>query len=162
LIDVLTVIAPILSAVAGGLIGFLSARAMWRAQERQRLRNVATGFLLEISALEKMLTGYANMLSGPGLFKVDTPIYPPTGLYRTLQREVFSFDPALSQSLFQFYLRVMEAEQLRTMDPRDPRYGIMQEGAGAALRSAVSQLPALRKALAGHAGTAAGLLTPGV
>lgn len=159
LLDIITILAPLLSAVAGGLIGFLSARAMWRSQEQLRRKNIATGFLLELGALEKMLSGLANLLSRPGLIKMDTPVYPSSGLYHVFQREIFSFAPTLSRELFQFYGRVLEAEQLRTLHPQDPRYAIMQQGAGAALTNAVAQLPtlsaALRREAGDHAATAA-------
>jgi hypothetical protein len=126
---------------------------MWRAQERLRRQNIAVGFLLEIESMEKMLSGYANMFSGPTLVKVDTPIYPPTGLYRLLQREVFSFDAKLARSLFQFYSRVLEAEQLRSTAPNDPRYRILQEGVGVGLTAAVRQLPELKESLTKEART---------
>src|SRR5260221_1192070 len=93
------------------------------------------------------------MLPGPGMWKVDTTIYPPTGLYRLLQREVFSFDAKLARSLFQFYSRVLEAEQLRSTAPNDPRYRILQEGVGVGLTAAVRQLPDLKKSLMKEART---------
>lgn len=152
LLELLSALEPVLSAVAGGLIGFLSARMMWLSQEKLRRKNIATGLALELSAMQKMLSGYANILSGPGLYKIDTPVYPATGLYRIFQREIFSFEPSLSQELFEFYNRVLEAEQLRTLSPQDPRYPLMQQGAGAALTNAIAQLPGLVKALRREAG----------
>lgn len=151
-LELISALTPVLSAVAGGLIGFLSARMMWLSQERLRRKNLATGLALELTSMEKMLSGYAKILSGPSLFKIDTPVYPVTGLYRTFQREIFSFEPGLSRQLFEFYNRVLEAEQLRTLSPQDPRYPVMQQGAGAALTNAVTQLPELVKALRREAG----------
>ena len=152
LLELLSALTPVLSAVAGGLIGFLSARMMWLSQEQLRRKNIATGLALELNAMQKMLSAYANMLSGPGLFKIDTPVYPATGLYQIFQREIFSFEPSLSRELFEFYNRVLEAEQLRTISSQDPRYLLMQQGAGAALTNAVAQLPGLVKALRREAG----------
>lgn len=156
ILDLLSTLTPVLTTIAGGLIGFLSARMMWHSQERLRRKNIAIGLILEISSMEKMLSGYANILSGQSLFKIDTPVYPATGLYRILQREIFSFEPSLCRQLFEFYNRVLEAEQLRTLSPQDPRYSVMQQGAGLALTSAVAQLPELVKALRREAGEANG------
>lgn len=156
ILDLLSTLTPVLTTIAGGLIGFLSARMMWHSQERLRRKNIAIGLILEISSMEKMLSGYANILSGQSLFKIDTPVYPATGLYRILQREIFSFEPSLRRQLFEFYNRVLEAEQLRTLSPQDPRYSVMQQGAGLALTRAVAQLPELVKALRREAGEANG------
>lgn len=152
LLELLGALTPVLSAVAGGLIGFLSARMMWRSQEQLRRKNVAAGLVLELIAMQQMLTGYATMLSGPGLVKIDTPVYPATGLYRIFQRDIFSFDFSLSRELVEFYNRVLEAEQLRTLSLQDPRYALMQKGAGARLTNALAQLPGLLKALRREAG----------
>ena len=147
IVELLSALTPILTTVAGGLIGFLSARMMWHSQEQLRRKNIAAGLILEITTMEKMLSGYANMLSGPGIFKIDTPVYPATGLYRIFQREIFAFEPTLARQLFEFYCRVLEAEQLRTLSPNDPRYRIMQEGVGLGLTRAVAQLPELLASL---------------
>jgi hypothetical protein len=154
-VALLSALTPVLTIVAGGLIGFLSARMMWHSQEQLRRKNIAAGLILEISTMEKMLSGYAHMLSGPGIFKIDTPVYPDTGLYRIFQREVFAFDAELARQLFEFYSRVLEAEQLRTLSPQDPRYRLMQEGAGMALTRAVAQMPALIAGLRKEAGSTA-------
>ena len=153
--ELVATLTPVLTTVAGGLIGFLSARMMWLSQERLRRKNLATGLLLEITSMEKLLSGYANILSGPALFKIDTPVYPSIGLYRTFQREIFSFDAVLSRQLFQFYNRVLEAEQLRALSPQDPRYSVMQQGAGLALTNAIAQIPELVKGLGREGGSGA-------
>jgi hypothetical protein len=146
--ELVATLTPVLTTVAGGLIGFLSARMMWLSQERLRRKNLATGLLLEITSMEKLL-------SGPALFKIDTPVYPSIGLYRTFQREIFSFDAVLSRQLFQFYNRVLEAEQLRALSPQDPRYSVMQQGAGLALTNAIAQIPELVKGLGREGGSGA-------
>nr|HDN01161.1 hypothetical protein [Deltaproteobacteria bacterium] len=107
--DLINALTPVLTALAGGLIGFLSARAIWKAQEAQRRRNVAQGLLLELNSMEKMLTGWANVLGGANKVKIDPPLYPPAWLYHVLQKEIFAFDQNLSRSLFQFHMRVLEA-----------------------------------------------------
>lgn len=152
LVDILSVLAPVLTSIAGGLVGYLSARAMWRAQEKQRRQNIAVGFLIELISMEKMLTGWSNSLSQPDRVRIDTPLYPATGLFHVLQRELFSFDPALSRSLFEFYSHILEAERLRTYAPEDPRYPILQQGAGAGLKAAVGQLSHLQQLLGREAG----------
>lgn len=145
--DLINALTPVLTTLAGGLIGFLSARAIWKSQESRRRRNVAQGLLLELNSMEKMLTGWANVLGGPNRVKIDSPLYPPTGLYHVLQKEIFAFDQNLSRSLFQFYMRVLEAEGIRSYLPTDPRYSVLQESAHAALRAAVDQLADLKALL---------------
>lgn len=146
-IDLLNVLSPVLTSIAGGLVGYLSARMMWRAQEKQRRQNIAFGFLIEVTSMENMLNGWSNILSQPGRVRIDTPLYSATGLFHVLQRELFSFDPALSRSLFEFYSHILEAERLRTYALEDPRYPIMQQGAGAGLKAAVGQLSHLQQLL---------------
>ena len=147
MMELINSLMPVLTTLTGGLIGFLSARAIWKAQESQRRRNVAQGLLLELISMEKMLTGLANVLGGPNKVRIDSPLYPPTGLYHVLQKEIFAFDQNLSRSLFQFYMRLLEAERFRSLSLTDPRYSILQEGAQATLRAAVDQLADLKALL---------------
>lgn len=147
ILEILKALTPALTSIAGGLIGYLSARAMWGLQRKQQRQNIANGFLIEVTSMEKMLTGWSNILSQPGRVRIDTPLYSASGLFHVLQREVFSFDPALSKSLFEFYTRILEAERLRTYASEDPRYPLLQQGAAAALKAAVGQLHDLQQLL---------------
>jgi hypothetical protein len=149
-LEFLTAITPVLSAVAGGLIGFLSARIMWATQEATRRRSIAQGFLLEIMSLEKMVTGWPKVIANPpggGTVKIDTPLYPAQGLYFALQKDIFSFEPSLAGELYQFYRRLLEAEELRKIPPTDPRYRVILEMIQADLTKAGHQIPSLKDKL---------------
>ena len=146
---------PILTTLVGGLIGYLSASKMWSKQQAERRRNIARGILLEIQSLENMLTGWVNILkASPGgtHVRIDSPLYPSHGLYHVLQKDLFSFDSELSGALFQFYLRLLEADRLRLHPQKDPAFAIMQDGVRAALSGAVNQLPGLKTLLLGELG----------
>ncbi len=146
---------PILTTLVGGLIGYLSASKMWSKQQAERRQNIARGILLEIQSLENMLTGMANILNAPQggtNVRIDSPLYPSHGLYHVLQKDLFSFDSELSGALFQFYIRLLEADRLRLHPPNDPAFAQMQAGVRAALSGAVNQLPGLKILLLGVLG----------
>ena len=145
-IEIFKALVPILTTLAGGLIGYLSASKMWSKQQAEKRRNIARGILLEIQSLEKMLTGLVNIFNAPpgaANIKIDSPIYPVHGLYHVLQKDLFSFHSDLSGALFEFYLRLLEADRLRLHPPQDPAFAIMQNGTRSArwarwLRSCIS------------------------
>lgn len=154
-IDILKTMIPILTTVVGGLIGYLSASKMWSKQQAEKRRNIARGILYEVQSLEKMLTGCVNILNTPPdstKIKIDSPLYPSHGLYHVLQKDIFLFHSDLSDALFQFYIRLLDADRLRQHPPHDPAFATMQEGVRAALDAAVSQLPELKKLLLGELG----------
>jgi hypothetical protein len=149
-LEFLSAVTPVLSAIAGGLIGFLSARVMWATQEATRKRSVAQGFLLELMSLEKPVTGWPKVIANPpggGTVRIQTPLYPAHGLYFALQKEIFSFQPALAGGLYQFYRRLLEAEALRQTPTTDPSYRVVLEMVQADLTKAGDQLPALKDQL---------------
>ena len=153
--DLFKELLPILTTLVGGLIGYLSASKMWSKQQAERRRNIARGILLEIQSLENMLTGMANILNAPQggtNVRIDSPLYPSHGLYHVLQKDLFSFDSELSGALFQFYIRLLEADRLRLHPPNDPAFAQMQAGVRAALSGAVNQLPGLKILLHGVLG----------
>ena len=148
-------LVPILTTLVGGLIGYLSASNIWSRQQAERRRNISQGILFEIQSLEKMLTGWVNILNAPpggGNVRINSPLYPAHGLYYVLQKDLFSFHLGLSGALFQFYLRLIDAERLRLHPPNDPAFAIMQDGVRAALSEAVNQLPELKRLLQGELG----------
>ncbi|MBI3491478.1 MAG: hypothetical protein HY047_06820 [Acidobacteria bacterium] len=158
--DLLSGLTPVLTTIVGGLIGFLAARMMWEIQETRRRKSVAQAFLLELGSLERMLAGFARVLQSPpggSQVRIESPLYPSYGLYYTLQKDLFSLSPELSGPLFQFYLRILEADRLREFSPTDPRFALMQDGVRSALASAVSQLPDLKVRLSREIGRSAAL-----
>ena len=150
-IEIIKVLIPILTIFAGGLIGYLSASKMWNKQQAEKRQNIARGILLEIQSLEKMLTGCVSLLNkspdGANV-KIDSLLYPAHGLYHVLKKDLFSFHSELSGALFQFYIRLFEADRLR----QDPAFAIMQDGLRATLEGAVSQLPELKTLLRSELG----------
>jgi len=154
-IEIVKALVPILTTLAGGLIGYISASQMWNKQQVEKRRNIALGILLEIQSLEKMLTGWGNILnasSESAAVRIQSPLYPAHGLYHVLQKDLFSFHSELSGALFKFYLDLLEAERLRLHPPEDPAFATMQDLARAALAAAVNQLPQLKTLLLSELG----------
>lgn len=151
----LEIVKALLQTLAGGLIGYLSASRMWSKQQAEKRQNIARGILLEIESLEKLLTGWVNILNtSPGgvQVRITSPLYPVHGLYHVLQKDLFSFHSELSGALFQFYRRLLQAEGNRQHPQEDPMFAVMQDGARVALTEAVNQLPELKTLLHGELG----------
>ena len=153
-IEIIKVLIPILTTLlaifAGGFMGYFFASKMWNKQQAVKRQNIARGILLEIQSLEKKLTGCLSILnkSPDGANVIGSPLYPAHGLYHVLQKDLFSFHSELSGALFQFYIRLFEADRLR----QDPAFAIMQDGLRATLEGAVSQLPELKTLLRSELG----------
>ena len=110
------IIILILGTVIGGIIGFMSSYIMWKVQIKYNKKNIAQGFYLEISSLEKTIELYAKAFDTPGPgatpVKIGQPLYGD-GLFFACRKEIFGFNQDLSKNLFEFYTYLLTAEKDR-------------------------------------------------
>jgi hypothetical protein len=140
----------ILGAVIGGIIGFISSYSMWKVQINQNKKNIAQGFFVEISSLEKMLETYAKVFNVPGpgggLVKIEQPLYND-GLFFAYRKELFAFDENLSKLLFEFYSSILTAERDRQVDKSDMFFKQANHEMKNSIQKANELLPKLKKLL---------------
>jgi hypothetical protein len=144
------IIIVILGAVIGGIIGFISAYAMWKVQIKHNKRNIAQGFYTEISSLERTIELYAEAFSTPGPgtgpVKIDLPFYGD-GLFFAFRKEIFAFNKDLSKLLFEFYNYLLTAERDRQIDNSDLFFEPANEEMKNSIKKAYNLLPELKKLL---------------
>lgn len=140
----------ILGAIIGGIIGFVSSYAMWKIQINQNMRNIAQGFYIEISSLEKTLENYAKVFSvpspGAGPVKIEQPLYKD-GFFFAYRKELFAFDKNLSKLLFEFYTSLLTAERDRQIDKSDMFFIQANDEMKNSIKKANELLPELKKLL---------------
>ena len=140
----------ILGAIIGGIIGFISSYAMWKVQINQNKRNIAQGFFIEISSLEKTLENYAKVFNvpgpGDGLVKIEQPLYGD-GLFFAYRKEVFVLDKDLSKLLFEFYTSILTAERDRQVDKSDMFFKQANDEMKNSIKKANELLPKLKELL---------------
>jgi hypothetical protein len=147
-----TELLPLIGTLIGGLIGFVSARLLWRAQVRLQRKNLARAFLLEVRHLKRTLALFAGAFEKlPGLTEIGTPIYGRDGLYYALQKEVAAFTPEVSEALYRFYMELLEAERALQVKRDDQFFHAAAKSAQAAITEANGMLPRLEELLAREA-----------
>lgn len=117
----------VVTTLMGGLIGYGSSRAMRVEGVKDRRRNVAQAFAIEIERLavhfERWTTMFKNTAAGTSpahkeiqkaVIRVDQVFYDSSGLYHALKQEIAIFDAELSRSLYKFYVDLLELERFRT------------------------------------------------
>ena len=143
----------ILSAVIGGIIGgFISSYFMWKVQIKYNNRNIAQGFYLEISSLEKMIELFANASDTPGpgtgMAKIDQPFYIYSdGLFFTFRKEISGFNRDLSKSLFEFYTYLLTAEKDRRIPNSNVFFKQANDEMKSSIKKAYNLLPKLKELL---------------
>lgn len=149
------IILMFLSLVIGGAIGFISSYFMWKTQTKYDKKNIALGFFIEISSLQKTLENYANLFEGgippPGCkadsaIEVRQPFYTD-GLFFALRKEMSSFNRNLSERLFEFYSYVLEAEKARKIDSSDMFFQQANDAMKTCIIKANKSLPGLKELL---------------
>jgi len=120
------VICVIIGGIIGGIIGFASSYFMWNVQTRYERKNVARALYMEISSLEGRLKAYTEAFKKPppgcnpeDPVKITQPLYTEELLFSSFRKEISSFNKELSNTLFQFYIHLLEAEKLRQIDKKD-------------------------------------------
>ncbi|MHB8164547.1 MAG: hypothetical protein ACYDDV_09460 [Methanoregula sp.] len=141
------IVATIIAALIGGLAGSLvtgyytgqSNKELFKTQVTNDQKNIALGLDNEISQIQidaqRIADTYQNAIKNnttlPGPF-LPTPYYDQSGLYYLYGKDIFKFDPELSQLLYQYYFNVLRIEQDRvfinnnyfgkSISPSDPTY----------------------------------------
>jgi hypothetical protein len=136
--------------IFGCILGFISSYAMLKIQMSQDKRNIAQGFFIEISSLEKTIENYAKVFSvpgpGAGQVKIEQPLYND-GLFFAYRKEVFAFDKDLSKLLFEFYTSLLTAERDRQVDESDLFFGLANDEMKNSIKKANELLPKLKELL---------------
>lgn len=144
------IIFLMLGAVIGGIIGFTSSYFMWKIQMSYKKRNIAHGFYLEISSLEKTIELYAKAFEAPGpgagLVKIDQPFYND-GLFFALRKEISGFNQDLSKRLFEFYTCLLTADRARQVASSDQFFKQANDEMKNSIKESYNLLPNLKKSL---------------
>lgn len=118
-------IGEVIFVIIGGIIGFVSSYFVWKVQTRYEQKNVARALYMELSSLEDRLHTFAGVFMNPpsGIdrdapMKINQPFYTE-GLFFSFRKEISSFNKELSNSLFQFYMYLLTAEQFRQVGETD-------------------------------------------
>lgn len=146
-----------LSAVIGGVIGFLSSYFMWKTQIKYDKKNITRGFYLEIYSLENRLKLFADVFSGvtplppqhktDDLVEIPEPLYADDGLFFVFRKEMFSFSSDLSKSLFEFYTYLLTAEKDRKIAKSDMFFKPANDEMKNCIVEAHKLLPSLKELL---------------
>ena len=146
-------IGEVIFVIIGGIIGFASSYFMWKVQTRYEQENVARALYLELSSLEEQLKAFtgAFMNPPPGSNRdtpaiINQPFYNE-GLFFSFRKEISSFNEELSNSLFQFYMLLLRAEEFRQVDKTDMFFGPLNKAMKDNIIKAYDLLPDLKKLL---------------
>jgi len=144
------IILLIFGAIIGGIIGFMSSYSIWKFQIKYDKKNIAQGFYLEISSLEKTIELYAKAFSNPGpgagLVEILQSIYGD-GLFFTWRKEMFGFNQNLSKNLFDFYNNLLTAERNRRVDKSNQFFRQANDEMKDSIKKAYILLPNLKELL---------------
>lgn len=146
-------IGEVTFVIIGGIIGFASSYFMWRVQTRYKQKNVARALLTELSSLEEGLKTFAQVfVNPPPQFNRDAPVkinqpFYTEGLFFSFRKEISSFNKELSNSLFQFYMHLLTAEQFRQVGETDMFFKQLNNAMKDNIVKAYRLLPDLKKLL---------------
>lgn len=112
---------PVIGPIVGGFIGFISSYLTWRRDLKHENRNVAYAIYQELVVIEQRLKTIVEQLNAnPPLLMM--PVEPPIpeelynneeGLFFVFRKESSQFRKELSNSIFEFYMNLNEAEKFR-------------------------------------------------
>jgi hypothetical protein len=140
----------IVGVVVGAIIGFASSYSMWKVQIKHNRKNVAKGFYLEISSLEKKIELFARAFDTPGPgagpVEIKQPFYSD-GLFFAFRKEIFGFNQDLSEGLFEFYNCLLTADKDRKVAPSDQFFKPANEAMKSSIKKAYNLLPNLKELL---------------
>jgi len=140
----------IILLLLGTVIGFMSSYIMWKVQIKYNKKNIAQGFYLEISSLEKTIELYANAFKNPGPGAGQVEILQPfygDGLFFTFRKEMFGFNQNLSKNLFDFYNNLLAAERDRRVDKSNQFFRQANDEMKDSIKKAYILLPNLKELL---------------
>lgn len=115
------IFTAIFMLVLGAGVSYAFGYQEWQNQLKLEQKNIAKGYLFEISSLKDDLNAFAN--SYPNYYSTRerlqnmTPIpftlYPSNGLYYQNSEEISKLDPETAEALYKFYFLVIRAENER-------------------------------------------------
>lgn len=146
-------IGEVIFVIIGGIIGFGSSYFVWKVQTRYEQKNVARALYMELSSLEERLHAFAGVFMNPpsgvgrdAPMKINQPFYTE-GLFFSFRKEISSFNKELSNSLFQFYIHLLTAEQFRQVGETDMFFRQLNNAMKDNIVKAYRLLPDLKKLL---------------
>jgi hypothetical protein len=127
----------IILAVIGSVIGsgVVQSVLTYQTQKSEQI-NLAKGYLMDIDYINRTINGYLEIYNTPGSpwYHIPPayyarPFYPDWGLYYSNRQDISKFDPDLSKSMYDFYYKILTAEDDRkqyndyeTLHPLNPNY----------------------------------------
>ena len=121
IVALLAIIATILAAFFGASLGTSGSFDLWKAQQINEKQNVAKALSIEITSMKNQIDFSADLFRQDLVPRRLTPVfqsqpfYSDRGLYYSFQKEIATFNPKLSQSLFIFYDDLNRAEYYRNI-----------------------------------------------
>lgn len=113
-------INSIIGPIVGGFIGFISSYLTWRRSLEHENRNVAYAIYQELVVIDRRLKTILDQIDNnpPSLIVPVNPpiseeIYTQEGLFFIFRKESSQFKKELSNSIFEFYMNLNEAEKFR-------------------------------------------------
>jgi hypothetical protein len=124
---ILKILPPLLSVIVGGVIGFNSSYLMWKRQTEYVQRNIAQALYQELIVLEQRINWLIKKNKELPPFwlgippREDRPFYTKDGIFFTCRKEICLFNEELSNRVFEFYMYLLEAEDLREQVDSDSK-----------------------------------------
>jgi hypothetical protein len=121
IIAILGIIATVLAAGLGAAWGTSGSFDLWQKQNSYEKQNVAQALSIEITSMKDKIDFYANGYKSDLIERKVTPspilqpFYSNNGIYFSFQKEIATFNPKLSSSLFIFYNDLIQAEYYRNV-----------------------------------------------
>ena len=146
-------LAEVVFAIIGWIIGFASSYLMWKVQTRYEQKNIARALYLELSSLEEQLRAFTGAFTNPPPganrdtpMKINQPFYTE-GLFFSFRKEISTFNDELSNGLYQFYIHLLRAEESRQVGETDMFFKPANDAMKDDIIKAYGLLPDLEKLL---------------
>jgi hypothetical protein len=113
----MNIVTPIVAgAFVASVFGIYTNVMSAEAQREDEVQKTIIGFYFEISDIRVKLSNPAllHQVEGLAVLKAMDPIYPPTGLYYLLRRELFSLDRDVIYHLLWLYRAIERLMQIQT------------------------------------------------
>jgi len=113
----MNLVTPIVAgAFVASVFGIYTNVMSAEAQREDEVQKTIIGFYFEISDIRVKLSNPAlqDKVEGLAMLRAMDPIYPPTGLYYLLRRELFSLDRDVVYHLLWLYRAIERLTQIQT------------------------------------------------
>lgn len=103
----------------GAIIAFSSTYILEWNKKREEVKNIAKALYIEITLNEKSIAGLNNLIksqSNPNsIITIPQILYPDNGLYFAFQDKISLFEKNISEALYTFYQKLVNAENERRL-----------------------------------------------